>query len=650
MRSVPPDTRPKTRVQFTPALATDAAGLALAIALRAALSIAVLRAAPSRFQQWEESWNASVGQFVWLSHRWDLLFPLQYAPFCGGCTVQSALAAPLLGLGGDHYAVWKALPLAWTLLTQGVGFVALRRMLGRPAAWAWALAFAVPTPGLVYVDWMAWGNHAETALFVVAALLLLEKRRYGLLGLCLGLAGWFCRTSLYAVAAMLPMVLLTSAAPRAEARPGRWRLLPGLILGALMTWIPASTSTRAPEGFALLHHATATTLSEALPAITALFSPAQLATRAYFHLGASPVALAAATAVLLAALVVAAAVLAAHRRWVYVLLPLAFVAAYGLTGGVARPVITPMSQIEAIRYLSPWFFLLALVPAAGAGVAMAAQHRGLRAVGVLLLVGPLLANTYAWTCAVWTPTDTIASMRATDSASFIRSGGVQLDDAALSTPTGDDRLDQALSRLRGSRLGAAALARNESIAEAVRSASSPVSADVLWGIGQAWGSTRGRSPIAALNRALLELTPEQRSAVGVGAGYALGVTPRPVTRSRPEPAALIASDTAMLRDGLPADAPCLLCAAIGPHLAEACARGRRINPPCVTALSHAEDGVVRATAMALTRPGASYDPLLAAARSLPVGKAAAWIAGMNDAFAGLTQPIGEQPGSVRPGE
>ena len=650
MRHSSPDPALPAQAESQRALYVDAVGIALAMLCRAALSIAVLRAAPSQFQQWEESWNASVGQFVWLSHRWDLLFPLQYAPFCGGCTVQSALAAPLIGLGGDHYAVWKALPLAWTMLTHLLGFVALRRMLGRPAAWAWALAFAVPTPGLVYVDWMAWGNHAESALFVVAALALLAGRRYAMLGLCLGLSVWFCRTSLYAVAALIPFVLIFPHAGSSEPRWRRWHVLPGLALGGLLTWIPASSPARAPEGFSLLHHATATTMSEALPAIIALFLPSQLATRAYFHLGSTPSGLEAATLILLVALGIAAAVLAAHRRWAYILLPLAFVAAYGLTGGVARAVITPMSQIEAIRYLSPWFFLLTLIPSAGAGTAMAAQHRGLRALGALLVLGPLLANGYAWSQAAWTPAGTIGSMRATDPASFMRSGGSQLDDAALSTPTGDARLDQALARLQGSRIGAAALANHASLADTVNNTPVSYSADVLWGIGQAWGTKQGLSRAAALNQALLELTPAQRAAVGVGAGYAMGVAPRPITRGRRDAAALIAADTTLLRAGLPPDEPCLLCAAIGPHLAESCAYGRGIQPQCTTALASADDPVVRATAMALARPGTPYATLNNAAQALPASKAAAWIAGMNDPFAGLTQPFGERPGSVRPRE
>lgn len=625
----------------------DGLGIALAMVCRATLSIAVLRAAPSHFQQWEESWNASVGQFIWLTQRWDLLFPLQYAPFCGGCTVQSALAAPLIGLGGDHYAVWKALPLAWTLLTHLVGFVALRRILGRPAAWAWAVGFAVPTPGLVYLGWMAWGNHIETTLFVVTALALLAGRRYALLGLCLGLAAWFCRTSLYAVAAMLPLVLL---APKRSA-PGsaRWHVLPGLALGAVLTFLPASSPWRAPAGFSLVHHATASSQSELIPAISSLFSPSILATRAYFHIGG----MTAATTVLLAAFATAAAVLAGQRRWVFVLLPLAFVAAYGLTGGVARPVVMPMFQIEAIRYLAPWLFLLVLVPAAGAGAAMSARHRGLRALGVLLVAGPLAANTLAWSQAEWTPAAGMGTMRATDPTSFIRSGGLQLDDAAIANPTGDVDLDGALGRLRGSRIGAAALENGVPLGVAVSGGGANPTADLLWGIGQAWASrglTQTATQTAALNRALLELPPQQRDAVGFGAGYTLGIAPRPITHGRKEPATVIAADIMLLRAGLPSDVPCLLCAAIGPHLAETCARGRRIDPACVTALSTADDAVVRATAMAMARPGTPYETLIAPTRTLPEGKAAAWLAGLHDPFAGLTQPLGERPGSVRPGK
>jgi hypothetical protein len=244
----------------------------------------------------------------------------------------------------------------------------------------------------------------------------------------------------------------------------------------------------------------------------------------------------------------------------------------------------------------------------------------------------------------------MGSMRATDPTSFIRSGGLQLDDAAIAAPTGDDRLDRALARLRGSRIGADAVEKGVSLSVAVSSAGANATADVLWGIGQAWASKRGVAQASALNRALLELTPQQRAAVGFGAGYTLGVAPRAITRGRREPATVIAADTAQLRAGLSPDEPCLLCAAIGPHLAEGCSRGRRIDPACVSALSTADDDVVRATAMALSRPGTSYETLIVPAKRLPEGKAAAWIAGINDPFAGLTHPLGEQPGSVRPGE
>ena len=45
---------------------------------------------------------------------------MQYKTFCGGCTVDAALAAPILGLGGDHFLAWKAIPLVWTAATHAL--------------------------------------------------------------------------------------------------------------------------------------------------------------------------------------------------------------------------------------------------------------------------------------------------------------------------------------------------------------------------------------------------------------------------------------------------------------------------------------------------------------------------------------------------
>ena len=210
---------------------------------------------PTRYWNWEESYNAAVGYYAWTAGLWDQLLRLQQKSFCGGCTVVGLLAAPSLGMFGDHLWAWKLVPLAWTVATLFVGAGALKALVGDAAALAWLVLFAVPPPGVSELGLMAWGNHAESTIFVLGALWATARQRYGIAAFLLGFGVWFCRTSAYAALVLVPLLSVRGG------RAGAVRTLGGVALGLLPLALPAAAgdaggydlgigSLLAPDGWA----------------------------------------------------------------------------------------------------------------------------------------------------------------------------------------------------------------------------------------------------------------------------------------------------------------------------------------------------------------------------------------------------------------
>lgn len=171
---------------------------------------------------WEERFNARSGVMFACGHLEDA-FTLQYRTFCGGCTAEGLMAAPLFQALGSTHRVWKLVPEAFHAVVMVAGAaLSLRAGGGRAAAAFAALMFA--SPG-VYRELAhtGWGNHVEGPAFpLVAVVLLLAAAGRGwttqlvlgaLAGLLTGLGLWFAHMSAH----LLPAVALAAllVAPRA---------------------------------------------------------------------------------------------------------------------------------------------------------------------------------------------------------------------------------------------------------------------------------------------------------------------------------------------------------------------------------------------------------------------------------------------------
>jgi len=172
------------------------------------------------------------------SHAWTiaqeglgLAWPLQYRPFCGGCTADALLGAALFSWLPPSWVIWKLVPVGFTVLLAWAGMRTLHRRVGPAAAVAFGLLLVFPPRAWLQLSLIAWGNHYESGVLVLCAALLASRRSTGAAagaGMVLGLAIWVGFSALFGV----PALILWLALAR------RWRSLGALILGLQVVWIP----------------------------------------------------------------------------------------------------------------------------------------------------------------------------------------------------------------------------------------------------------------------------------------------------------------------------------------------------------------------------------------------------------------------------
>ncbi len=328
----------------------DALILSVALVLRAGLDLTRLLRDPGATVQLEDGYNAAAAWLTWHGGLWGELFALQYKEFCGGCTVVTALGAPVLGVFGDHLLVWRSLAEVWTLTTVALGYLVLRGVR-REAAWAWAVFMALPPPALSALGLQLWGNHSEVQLLVWAAVLAWQRQRPLALGLLLGLGAWFCRTALFA------WWLIPLAAWAWRDRRLGWLGL-GLALGLLPLWIPASAGD--DIGYSMGADLMLGGLHE-LPSRLALLGPSELSGRLFLSEAPWP-------GLLLLCAGLAGVGLALWRRQGLEIagLPLAFGLGFVLSGfelGESH------AQVIDARYWAPGGAMLLATAALGLGLA-----------------------------------------------------------------------------------------------------------------------------------------------------------------------------------------------------------------------------------------------------------------------------------------
>lgn len=181
------------------------------LGLEAVLHALDLVLGPWARMHWEELFNARAGVQLACGHL-DAVDALQYRTFCGGCTAEAVLAAPLFRGLGPTVLVWKALISAFHLAILALGATVLRRLISVRAAAAFVLVMAGGPGWYLELSHTGWGNHLESTLFPLGALVLLSAvqasgrpvRFAGVLcaGGIAGLGLWFGQTSAWALPAL----------------------------------------------------------------------------------------------------------------------------------------------------------------------------------------------------------------------------------------------------------------------------------------------------------------------------------------------------------------------------------------------------------------------------------------------------------------
>lgn len=579
--------------------------------MRGALGGARFLAEPLRFVNFEEGYNATV---AWLLSRAPLtehILDFQYRSFCGGCSVVSLLGTPAM-VGGEELWRWKVLALLWTVATQVVGFFALDALIGRAAAWAFVVLFAVPTIGGLDLSLMLWGNHQESGFFAVLALLCLARGWGAALGLTLGVGVWFTRTALYEAAVLLPAALWT-------LRGQRTRVMLGFAAGLSLLAIPAAGGD---AGWYRMADAAGGPGVSVTKRAGTLLAPTALAARFWLPLRD----MAPAAAVWLGASVAAAgwAVRAPGARAI-VALPATYAAAYIVT---SFPIflIAAGSPVNNIRYHAPWAFTLTLLVAAGVGVAWT---RGQRKLSLFLLVASLAANAFGLARMPWAPDPRAWTVSAVDLPQLVATATARLPAASLDVESADPRADAALRRMRGLRLGHAMSSEGATLTE---DGGGFDAADgdgvVLSGMGE---SLVEPCTDAATVARWLAASPDP-TAVGRGMAVTLG-------RCQERSQAITDRNT-----GLRLGESCPLCSAEGQWLIHRCggARSRELEA-LGSCLSRETAGVEFAEEILFGAgrfwwDGTRTEPDLAAVASQLGPLAHAFIAGTNDPAAGTRIP------------
>lgn len=614
------------------------ATLALMIALRWAVDLVRLVSRPGNYVDWEESYNATVGFVIWRAGLWEELLRLQYVEFCGGCTVVGALAAPVLGVGGDHFLLWKALALAWGAATLLVGFVAVDRWAGRAAAWAFAAMLAVPPSGLAEISLFLWGNHQETLLFVLAGLALAVDRPVAA-ALVGGVAIWFCRTALYAEVVLIPALLFLHPTRRIA-------VVAAFVAGLLPIALPSADGADLGYRMGLSENLLPGGLRFAARRATWLATP-PVAGPAVGQVGRALLGGLLVVTGLAGAAMIASDRARGPRRFVIAALPVTFAAVWSVTGfevGEAHSLIN-------VRYYAPWMAMLLLCSAVAAGPWLGvAGWRG-RAAGALVAV-PVLVGLVGWFDLSPRVDPEALRKGAVDLPAFVSLVGRRFDAAQARGATSDDpRVERALRRIEG-HLPAMLVCKDGASRDDVLATLRDRPDEVRVGFGQSLAGCERDDAItpawlADTNRWLAGLPPDEARAVGTGmARRLIGSLPLPAGRPGRDadfsrvPGTVDAAVKA-LRVGLPPDAPCRLCGAAALAAGWSCAEQppKRVGPCLGAALAGADPDVARGAGWLLDRiPRRPPDLVDKLVRELPPEAAAALVDGRADPLDPLLRP------------
>lgn len=193
---------------------------------------------PDGFADFEELNNPAAATLL-AGGAWQRWATLQYMPFCGGCTVESVMAAGLFQLFDPALAVWKLVPLAFTLATTALAFRLADLAWGRDAAHMTAACLVFPPTFHLFNSMVGFGSHGEGMALALGTLLVgrrmleapvtaLQAAAFGLLG---GFGFWFCYTTAFAPLAVA--VAWLAVRPREAVS---WRAAVALGAAAVGAW------------------------------------------------------------------------------------------------------------------------------------------------------------------------------------------------------------------------------------------------------------------------------------------------------------------------------------------------------------------------------------------------------------------------------
>ncbi len=480
----------------------------------------------------EEMFNAGQAWALLNGHATDL-FRLQYREFCGGCTADALLAVPLFATLGPRWAVWKLVPIVYSVAFTVVAHRVLTRRVGPLAGAAVVGLMLFPPRTFLHLSLIGWGNHFEAGMVAATGLLLVADAlyrpfsplRWVATGAVLGAAVWIGFSGTYCVvAAVLLLVLLR-----------RWKPLGAMVVGVALgvsPWLLQWWTTHQHPFVTIYEEGESVPLLTRIPAkIRTLVAPRQLA--ALFGVPDLPIGYAAGiawAASFLGAIALLArtgnlagrAILAGLFSWLAIYSVVRFQVAEPDWPGVAVP--------GSCRYAAPLFPLAFLALAVGFGTLWKRNQK--RLAGSVLLL-PLLVGigSRAETLKAPFPAASVWTMHAVDWPYFRNQFSYVVSQDAHLNPTTADPFSRNAHAYGAAREMASAMLRDQAHGDLRSMPSTPSHLPVRgwWqGIGDALGSfhqNRIDGTLAILRRsaALLEETPgatpanHQRALRGVAA-------------------------------------------------------------------------------------------------------------------------------------
>ncbi|MFH1464078.1 MAG: hypothetical protein ABIO70_06815 [Pseudomonadota bacterium] len=263
--------------------------LPLAIALAAGAQLASVLLQDPGIHGYEELYNAAHAAMIQQGGL-GLVFPLQYRPFCGGCSVVALMGAGAFSLLGPSILAWRTLGFGFYLLALGSGVALARRAAGPVAAVAVALLFACAPPAYQELAQICHGNHPEGGALLLAQLALaglalsmapgLRRELVGLaVAVFVGFGFFFLRSLVLGLVPLGLVALGDLCTPASSVRRLALRvplLAAGLALGlAPVLGVHQATGTW-PVGFMYLPEEAAPSIAWTGHNLLSLLHPAQL--------------------------------------------------------------------------------------------------------------------------------------------------------------------------------------------------------------------------------------------------------------------------------------------------------------------------------------------------------------------------------------